>query len=160
MRADNLGSWPTDYRLHPQESIIVDLSAIYEGYWSDSCAVYYTGERTDRQAAIHKTVLAALELGISLIRPGAIAKEIDQALRKFIADAGYPVYYHHSGHGVGTSGHEAPRIVPYSDEVLREGMVIMLEPAIYFPGETSVRLEDAILVTTTGGEVLTHHDKS
>jgi Xaa-Pro aminopeptidase len=77
-----------------------------------------------------------------------------------MANAGYPVYPHHTGHGVGVSGHEAPRLVPYNDEVLEEGMVIMLEPGIYLPGETSVRLEDAVLIQRNGVEVLTHHDKS
>jgi Xaa-Pro aminopeptidase len=89
-----------------------------------------------------------------------VAREIDQKVRDFIAQAGYPVYPHHTGHGVGASGHEAPRIVPYNDEVLQEGMVIMLEPGIYFPGETGVRLEDAVLVNAGGAELLTHHDKS
>jgi len=109
---------------------------------------------------MHRTALAALEFAISLVRPGAVAQEIDQKVRQFIATAGYPVYPHHTGHGVGVIGHEAPRIVPYNEEVLQEGMVIMLEPGIYLPGETSVRLEDALLVTSDGVEVLTKHDKS
>jgi Xaa-Pro aminopeptidase len=95
-----------------------------------------------------------------LIRPGVVAKEVDQKVRQFIADAGYPVYPHHTGHSVGVSGHEAPRIVPYSQEVLAEGMVIMLEPGIYIPGEISVRLEDGMLITADGVEILTKHDKS
>jgi Xaa-Pro aminopeptidase len=94
------------------------------------------------------------------VQPGAIVQEIDRQVRQFIARAGYPVYPHHTGHGVGVSGHEAPRLVPYSQEVLKEGMVFMLEPAIYLPGETGVRLEDAVLVTHGGAEVLTKHDKS
>ena len=61
---------------------------------------------------------------------------------------------------MGISGHGDPRIVPYNDAVLEPGMVLMLEPGIYYPGETGVRLEDAVLVTTSGAEVLTHHDKS
>ena len=93
------------------------------------------------------------------MRPCAIAREIDQQVRGFIADAGYPIYPHHTGHGVGVSGREAPRIVPYSEEVLQKGMVILLEPGIYLPGETGVRLEDAVLVTADGAEVLTKYDK-
>ena len=73
--------------------------------------------------------------------------------------AGYPVYPHHTGHGVGVSGHEEPRIVPYNQIALAPGMVIMVEPGIYFPGETAIRLEDALLVTESGAEVLTRHDK-
>jgi Xaa-Pro aminopeptidase len=109
---------------------------------------------------MHQTAFNALELAASLLRPGAVAKDIDQTVRQFIADAGYPVYPHHTGHGVGVSGHEAPRIVPHNETVLEPGMVIMLEPGIYFPGEAAVRLEDAFLITADGYEVLTHHDKS
>lgn len=159
-RTDNMGGWPGDYELLPHDSLIVDISVILGGYWSDSCATYFVGERTPRQEKIHHTVSGALAFATSLVRPGAVAKDIDQKTRQFIADAGYPVYPHHSGHSVGVSGHESPRIVPYNEETLREGMVIMLEPGIYIPGETGVRLEDALLVTSDGAEVLTHHDKS
>ncbi|MCL4302854.1 MAG: Xaa-Pro peptidase family protein [Anaerolineae bacterium] len=159
-RQNNIGGWPLDYEIRPHDSLIVDLSTILYGYWSDGCATYYAGEPTSQQAAMHRTVQEALEFGISLVRPGAVAREIDQKLRQFIAAAGYPVYPHHSGHGIGVIGHEAPRIVPYNEERLQEGMVVMLEPGIYLPGETSVRLEDALLVTASEAEVLTKHDKS
>ncbi|MFN8454506.1 MAG: Xaa-Pro peptidase family protein [Anaerolineae bacterium] len=158
-RQQNIGGWPLGYEIRPHDSLIVDLSTILHGYWSDSCATYFAGEPTTQQVAIHKVVSQALDLAISLVKPGAVAKEIDQKVRQFIAGAGYPVYPHHTGHGVGVIGHEAPRIVPYNDEVIQEGMVILVEPAIYLPGETGVRLEDAMLVTADGVEVLTKHDK-
>ena len=107
---------------------------------------------------MHRTVAEALDLAISLARPDAIAKDIDQTVRQFIIDAGYPTYPHHTGHGIGVIGHEAPRIVPHSDEVLQAGMVIMLEPGIYFPHETGVRLEHAVLITDDGAEILTTYD--
>jgi Xaa-Pro aminopeptidase len=159
-RQENIGGWPLTHDIRPGDSLILDLSTLRHGYWSDSCATYYAQAPTARQAAIHQTVSDALELAISLVRPGAVAREIDQEVRRFIAGAGYPVYPHHTGHGVGVSGHEAPRIVPYNDQVLQEGMVILLEPGIYFPGEIGVRLEDALLVTAGGAERLTHHDKT
>ncbi|MFN8483699.1 MAG: Xaa-Pro peptidase family protein [Anaerolineae bacterium] len=159
-RDDNVGGWPLDYPIRAQDSLIVDLSTIRHGYWSDGAATYYGGTPTERQAAMHRTVERALALGISMIRPGAVAGEIDRAMRRFIADAGYPVYHHHTGHSVGVTSHESPRIVPYSTEIIEQDMVLMLEPGIYFPGETSVRLEDAVLVTATGAQRLTHHDKS
>jgi Xaa-Pro aminopeptidase len=159
-RAFNVGGVPGDWELQPHDSLIVDLSAILGGYWSDSCATYFVGEHTERQKTLLRHVSEALEYGISLVHPGAVAKDIDHKIRKFLTDKGYPTYPHHTGHGVGVSGHEAPRIVPYSEEVLREGMVIMLEPGVYFPGEIGVRLEDALLVTANGAEVLTYHDKS
>ncbi len=159
-RQANMGGWPLNYEIKSNDSLIVDLSTLLHGYWSDSCATYYPQEPTPQQKVMHETVAEALEYAISLIRPGAVAKEIDRKVRQFMENSGYPVYPHHTGHGVGVSGHEAPRIVPYNDEVLEEGMVILLEPGIYLPGETGVRLEDAMLITSDGVEVLTHHDKN
>jgi Xaa-Pro aminopeptidase len=158
-RADNIGGWPGEHRLHHGDSVIVDLSVVLNGYWSDSCATYIAGQPARRQADMHRVVSATLALGASLLRPGAVCKEIDHAMRAHIEAAGYPVYPHHSGHGVGVSGHENPRLVPYSEERLTPGMVIMLEPGIYFGGETGVRLEDGFLITEDGAAQLTAHDK-
>jgi Xaa-Pro dipeptidase len=158
-RQENIGGAPEHYTLRPGDTLTVDLSTVWQGYWSDSCMTYYAGERSAKQAKIHQHVREALEYGISLIRPGVVAREVDQKVRAFIEKAGYGVYPHHTGHSVGVAPHEAPRIVPYNDETLEEGMVIMLEPGIYLPGELSVRLEDAMLVTADGVEVLTKHRK-
>ena len=158
-RENNIGGWPGDIELRRGDSLMVDLSVRLDGYWSDSCAVYYTSEPSKRQTALHRIALQALELGVSLVKPGALAGEIDRRLRQFISDAGYPIYPHHSGHGIGVLTHEEPRITPYNDMALEAGMVIMLEPGIYFPKEVAVRLEDALLVTSSGAEILTQHDK-
>jgi Xaa-Pro dipeptidase len=149
-----------DVEIVAGDSFVVDLSTQLYGYSSDSCVTYYAGQPTGRQVTMHRTVTEALALAISLVRPGAVAGEIDRRVRQFMAEAGYPVYPHHTGHGIGTRAHELPRIVPYSDEVLQAGMVIMLEPGIYFPDETAIRLEHAVLVTADGAEVLTHYDQS
>lgn len=159
-RKDNIGGWPLHYEIHAGDSIIVDLSTILHGYWNDSCATYYAGEPSAKQRAIHNTVQSALDFAISLIKPGAVARDIDSQVRSFISKAGYPVYPHHTGHSLGVTSHEDPRIVPYNPLILQESMVIMLEPAIYFPGETGVRLEDAVLVTSDGAEIISRHDKS
>jgi Xaa-Pro aminopeptidase len=159
-RSVNFTGWPRDYEIQPHGSLIVDLGTGLDGYWSDGCGTYYADEPTSQQAAMHQTVAEALKLAVSLVRPGAAVKHIDRQVRELITKAGYPDYPHHTGHGIGVSSHEEPRIVPYSDALLEEGMVIMLEPGIYLPGETSVRLEDGILVTADGAEVLTRHDKS
>jgi Xaa-Pro aminopeptidase len=157
-RQENIGGLPLEYEILPNDSVIVDISTVKFGYWSDGCATYYPNQPTVQQIKMHDTVRKALDLGISLVKPGAVARDIDRKLRGFISDAGYTVYPHHSGHGVGVSPHEAPRIVPYNDEVLEEGMVIMLEPGIYVPGVTSVRVEHGMLVTATGAEILSDHD--
>lgn len=158
-RRGHLGGWPLDVEIQAGDSFVVDLSTQLHGYWSDSCATYYADEPSQRQIAMHRTVTEALELAITLVKPGAICREIDDQVREFLRKAGYPSYPHHTGHGVGVSGHEEPRIVPYNDRKIEAGMVIMLEPGIYFPEETAIRLEDAVLVTDSGTEILTKHDK-
>ena len=159
-REDNIGGWPLDLELRPGDSLMVDISTRVAGYWSDSCATYYASQPDERQTAMHRVATHALALAISLVKPGAMADEIDRRVRGFIAQAGYPVYPHHTGHAVGVSPHEEPRIVPYNHLALEPGMVVMLEPGIYFPREAAVRLEDAVLVTGDGAQVLTNHDKS
>jgi Xaa-Pro aminopeptidase len=152
---NNVGGLPQDFVIKDDSALIVDLSTVWGGYWSDSCGTYYPIEPTSKQKELHRYVQDALEFAISLVKPSVKAREIDEKVREFITKGGYPVYPHHTGHGVGASAHEQPRIVPYNDMPLREGMVIMLEPGIYYPGETSVRLEDAVLVTADGAEKLT-----
>lgn len=159
-RKDNIGGAPLNYEIHAGDSVIVDLSAILHGYWDDSCATYFAGEPSAKQRAMYRTVERALEFAISLVKPGAVAREIDSRVREFIRKEGYPVYPHHTGHSIGVAAHEEPRIVPYNEMKLEENMVIMLEPGIYFPGETGVRLEDGVLVTRDGAEILSRHDKS
>jgi len=159
-RQNNIGGWPEDLAIREHDNVIVDLSTLAHGYWSDSCMTYYAGEPTAEQVKLHKTCAEALTFAISLVRPGIVAKDLDQGVRQFMQKAGYAVYPHHTGHGVGVTGHEEPRIVPYNDIALEAGMVILLEPGAYFPGQFGARLEDAMLVTANGAEVLTKHDKS
>ncbi|MBK8049729.1 MAG: aminopeptidase P family protein [Anaerolineales bacterium] len=102
-RQNNVGGWPLDLPVRTGDSVIVDISVVHGGYWSDSCATYIAGAPTPRQRAMHKTASGALALGASLLRPGAVARDIDRTLRRFIEEAGYPVYPHHSGHGVGSA---------------------------------------------------------
>jgi Xaa-Pro aminopeptidase len=154
---NNVGGWPKDLEIKGDTALIVDLSTAYGGYWSDSCNVYYATEPTERQIGIHRVIEETLVFAISLIRPGVPCRDVDGKVRAFVEKRGYPVYPHHTGHGVGVSVHEEPRITPYNDTPLEEGMVIMLEPGIYFPGETSCRLEHGLLVTKDGAEVLTSH---
>jgi Xaa-Pro aminopeptidase len=156
-RENNIGGWPRDLPLRPGDTLMVDLSVRVDGYWSDSCETYYSAAPTARQQAMRRATADALELAISLVKPGILANEIDRRVRACIAGAGFPVYPHHTGHGVGVSPHESPRLVPYDTTPLAPGMVLMLEPGIYFPREDAVRLEHAVLVTPGGAEILTHH---
>jgi Xaa-Pro dipeptidase len=158
-RQQNIGGWPEDLEIHPGDSIIVDISVVLDGYWSDSCATYYAGERLPEKAKLHQTVREALDFASSLLRPGAVAGEIDRQVREFMTMKGQEVYPHHTGHGIGTSGHESPRLVPGCPEVLQPGNVVAVEPGIYLPSEIGIRLEDVYLITADGAEVLTHHMK-
>src|SRR4029077_14135440 len=92
---------------------------------------------------------------IAAVHPGATAKEVDAAARSFIAEAGFGNEFNHGlGHGIGLQVHEAPDIRSTSNDILQTGMVFTIEPGIYIPGFGGVRLEDNILVTADGCEVL------
>jgi Xaa-Pro aminopeptidase len=158
-RRAHIGGWPLGVLIEPGDSFVLDLSTQLHGYWSDSCATYYAGAPSQRQIAMHRTVSEALELAVSLLRPGAVSGQIDRQVREFVRRAGYPVYPHHTGHGIGVGPHEEPRLVPYNDLRIEPDMVLMVEPGIYFPDETGIRLEHAVLVTDSGVEILTKHDK-
>ena len=115
-----------------------------------------TGKISPKLERIYRVVLKAQQRAIAAIRPGALACDIDAVARKVIADAGFGKYFGHGlGHGVGLDIHEGPRLSGNNSEPLKAGMVITVEPGIYLPGNGGVRLEDDILVTRDGHEILT-----
>lgn len=156
-RTGDIGGQPTSRVVATGEWLLADIVPRLGNYWGDICGVIPAGPPTPRFLELKKIAGAALDHAISLIKPGAIAGEIDQSVRAFITRHGYTPYPHHTGHGIGVSYHEAPRIVAGDSTILAENMVIALEPGVYFPGEAGVRLEDVVLVTTTCCEVLTQH---
>jgi Xaa-Pro aminopeptidase len=104
---------------------------------------------------IYGVVLKAQQAGIAAIRPGVQCRDVDAAARKVIDQAGYGKYFGHGlGHGIGLDIHEGPRISPISPDELKPGMTVTVEPGIYLPGIGGVRIEDDILVTRDGCEVL------
>src|SRR5262249_35124675 len=109
---------------------------------------------------IYSIVLAAQERAIQALRPGGKAGDVDAAARQVITDAGYADRFNPStGHGLGLPVHEAPLLKPGSEAVLQAGMVVTIEPGIYLPGWGGIRIEDDVLVTPDGCEVLTHVPK-
>jgi len=113
-------------------------------------------EARDVYEAVREAQLAAVEA----VRPGTSVGEIDAAARKVLRKAGLGRYFTHStGHGVGLEIHEAPRVAAGQKEVLQPGMVITIEPGVYFPGKWGVRIEDMVAVTASGCEVLTPTSK-
>jgi Xaa-Pro aminopeptidase len=106
---------------------------------------------------IHALVLKAQSAAIGAVRPGAKAHDVDAAARGVIAEAGYGGNFGHGlGHGIGLQVHEAPSVRPHSETLLEPGMVFTVEPGVYLPGWGGIRIEDDVLVTADGCEVLTH----
>ena len=159
-RTGDIGGPPNNRQIVAGEWILADIVPRLGNYWGDICNVIPVGEPTARYRELKKIASDALDFATSLIKPGAIAGEIDRQVRDFISRAGYPPYPHHTGHGLGVCYHEAPRIVTGDNTPLAENMVIALEPGVYFPGECGVRMEDIMRVTATGAEVLTKHRQS
>jgi len=150
-RTKDGGGIPSNNIIRYGDLILSDLTPCLNGYWGDTCNTIIIGEPTTEQSKHYKLVQQALQSAIDFIKPGIKANEVDQLLRKHLSSVG--VYGHHSGHGIGTSYHEEPRIAPYNEMPLEPNMVIALEPAVYRNGY-GIRLEHIVNVTTTGCEVL------
>lgn len=147
---------PTDRRIGGSDFVLVDWGARDGLYRSDLTRVLVTGRISPKLERIYGVVLNAQLRAIEAIRPGIAAQEIDQIARSVIADAGFGRYFGHGlGHGIGLDIHERPRLASTSPAVLRPGMVVTVEPGIYLPGWGGVRIEDDVLVTREGHEVLT-----
>lgn len=151
-RAAEIGGHPGTRVLAEGDLVLCDLVPRVGGYWGDSCATFAVGEPTSPARAAHAQVGATLSEVVGAIRPGAVAGELDALARKQLE------FPHHTGHGLGTGWHEDPRIVPGSPAVLEEGMVMAIEPGTY--EGVGVRLEQVVLVTARGCEVLSSHDLS
>lgn len=147
---------PTDRQIGQSDFVLVDWGADEGLYKSDLTRVLVTGKISSKLERIYGVVLNAQSRAIAAMRPGVPAKDIDKIARETIAKAGFGRYFGHGlGHGVGLEIHEAPRLAVTSKAVLKAGMVITVEPGIYLPGWGGVRIEDDVLVTRKGHEVLT-----
>lgn len=136
--------------------VILDLGVILHGYCSDMTRTVHVGSVSRRDRAIYHAVLEAQEAAIAAVKPGATAGDVDHAARSVLKRARLDRYFIHStGHGVGLEIHEQPRIARGQTEVLKPGMVITIEPGVYLPDEGGVRIEDMVVVTETGHEILT-----
>ncbi len=142
------------------EFLTMDFGAIYQGYCSDITRTVFLGEPQDKHREVYQVVLAAQRAGIAAVAPGRTGKEVDAVARKIIEDAGYGDYFGHGlGHSVGLAIHEGPNLNMREERVLEPGMVITVEPGIYIPDWGGVRIEDIVLVTENGCEVLTQAPK-
>lgn len=151
---------PTDKVIKAGELVTIDMGVSLNGYNSDETRTYGVGRLSKRQRDIYATVKDAHDRAIEAVRPGVKASKVDSAARAYIKKAGFAKYFGHgTGHGVGLDVHEGPYIGPGNDTILRAGMVITIEPGIYIPDFGGVRIEDMVLVTDDGFEVLTDASK-
>lgn len=140
--------------------ILFDWGARVGRYCSDLTRVVFVGSIPPKLGEVYRIVLEAQLAGIAALKPGRRMCDVDAAARKVIADAGYGDFFTHGlGHGLGLDVHEPPSLSFRSKEELEPGMIVTVEPGIYLPGVGGVRIEDDILVTPTGGRVLTRLNK-
>jgi Xaa-Pro aminopeptidase len=141
-------------------AILFDWGARVGMYCSDLTRMVFVGSIPPRIAEIYDVVLQAQLLSIKAIRPGRRVNDVDKVARDYIADAGYAEEFNHSlGHGLGLDIHEPPMVSWRSDEKLKAGMLVTVEPGIYLAGIGGVRIEDDVIVTPKGCRVLTHLSK-
>lgn len=151
---------PGDRKIQKGDFVLFDLGVIYEGYCSDITRTVSFGEPSDQQKVVYETVRQAEQAAVDAVKPGVRAMDLDKIARDVITDAGYGEFFtHRLGHGLGISVHEFPSVTGANEMELIEGMVFTIEPGIYDPSITGVRIEDDVVVTKDGVEVLTKYPK-
>lgn len=148
---------PGSYRLKKNQCVLIDLGLKLDYYCSDLTRTICFGEPSKLLKEVHKIVLSANKLAIRKIAPGMVACDVDRIARNYIDEMGYGEYFTHGlGHSLGLEIHEIPSISPVAGETLQPGMIITIEPGIYMPGSIGVRIEDVVLITKNGAELLSH----
>lgn len=144
----------------PQGFVVCDFGVILAGYCSDETRTVHIGNPSREAELAYEAVLEAQQAAVQAVKPGVSAAEVDGEARRVLRRARLARYFTHStGHGVGLEIHESPRIAAGQEEVLRPGMVITIEPGVYLPGKWGIRIEDTVVVTNDGCEVLTPTSK-
>lgn len=152
---------PTEKVIKMGDLLTLDFGCVYNGYCSDMTRTIVMGNATDKIMEIYNTVLEAQEAALKAFKPGAVAADVDKVARDIIIEKGYGEYFGHGlGHGVGRQIHEEPRISPMGNTILQPGMVVTNEPGIYIPDFGGVRIEDLVLITENGYEVLSRSPKN
>ncbi len=151
---------PTEKKLEKGDFLTVDFGARVNGYLSDMTRTVAVGNISDEQKKVYHTVLDAQKAAFTGIKPGAVCKEVDALARNLIDSSGFENCFGHGlGHSVGIEIHENPSFNTRCETLLKEGMVITVEPGIYINDRFGVRIEDMVLVTHSGFENLTHSSK-
>jgi Xaa-Pro aminopeptidase len=146
---------PGNRIIQKNEPVLFDWGAIRDGYCSDTSRTVVIGNPDDTFKTLYKILFDAQQMAICAIKAGESTKKIDGIARDHIAKAGFEKKFGHGlGHGVGLEIHESPRLSPMKDSILEKGMIVTVEPGIYLPDWGGIRLENMVLVTETGAEVL------
>jgi len=146
----------TAAKLPKRGFVTLDFGVILDGYCSDMTRTVHMGKAMPGERDVYDSVLEAQEAAVAAVAPGVTAGEVDEAARSVLRRVKLDQYFSHStGHGVGLEIHEGPRLAAKQKQVLEQGMVITIEPGVYMPGRFGLRIEDMVLVTAGGGEVLT-----
>lgn len=145
----------------PADTLVtVDIGCIVDGYCSDCTRTFAVGNPSTALRDAYELTLRAQVESLAAVRPGAHGCDVDAVARDIITEGGHGDHFGHGlGHGVGMEIHEAPRLARTSEDILEVGMVVTVEPGIYLPGVGGVRIEDLVVVTADGHDVLTHYTK-
>jgi Xaa-Pro aminopeptidase len=146
---------PAKARAAGGKALLIDWGARLDGYCSDMTRTFSLGRWSKQMREIYAVTLEAFEAALAAVGEGTPCRVVDAAARDIITAAGYGEQFGHGlGHGIGLEVHEAPRLARRSDDTLRAGMVVTIEPGIYLPGIGGVRIEDDVLVTARGARTL------
>ncbi len=145
---------PTNRTLKNNDTILIDFGAKVQGYCSDLTRCYAIGKTSKLYQKAYEVCCYAQRQAIKAVKAGEKIVDVDKVAREIIAQADLPVYGHGTGHGTGLEIHEKPSVSPLNKGILKAGQIITIEPAVYIPGKLGIRIEDDVLVTETGCEVL------
>ena len=141
--------------------VVLDFGVLLHGYCSDMTRTVHLGPANAAERDAYEAVLEAQLAAIAAVRPGVACGEVDEAARSVLRRAKLADFFTHStGHGVGMEIHEGPRIAAKQQQTLKVGMVITIEPGVYLPGRFGIHIEDMVLVTRRGAEILTPATKA
>ncbi len=148
---------PTDKLIDNNEAITIDMGAKYKGYCSDLTRTIFIGDPDEKFKKIYTTVLKAQLISMETAQPDMTGEEIDKIARDIITSEGYGEHFGHSlGHGVGIEIHENPGVGPNSKNNIKPGMVYTIEPGIYIENWGGIRIEDMVIMTESGNNLLSH----